>query len=331
MPSISITWKEVTTAGLVFALIVVGFALLAAVFKWPNEQSGWPLAIIIAVVIAGLPLFGRVVSFVQQQGASIEALGVKIDFSGFTKAAEAQATALPANIVQGDVPIPGSNPTELERFAEESKGRTVATIDLKEGRAWYLTRVFAVAATADFLGAPRLIVLIGQRAGKPSQVGGWIRPGDAVRGLTEHDPGYEKLWDQVRKYLDHLRAHAPNTPGMKDYTPVYQRISDTAVMPILVDQMRNPGSFAGESSPPAIEPADKPPWVTLAQIEGLLDPWLVRDSVDVNKPTKDQVEDVLAAPGEFAVAVRDGEFAGIIEVQRAERYVLRQLATRAAA
>jgi hypothetical protein len=53
--------------------------------------------------------------------------------------------------------------------------------------------------------------------------------------------------------------------------------------------------------------------------------------VDVNKPAKDQVEDVLAAQGEFAVAVRDGEFAGIIEVHRAERYVLRQLATRAAA
>jgi hypothetical protein len=263
MPSISITWKEVTTAGLVFALIVVGFALLAAVFKWPNEQSGWPLAIIIAVVIAGLPLFGRIVSFVQQQGASIEALGLKIDFSGFTKAAEAQATALPANIVQGDVPIPGSNPTVLERFAVDSKGRTVATIDLKEGRGWYLTRVFAVAATADFLGAPRLIVLIGQRAGKPSQVGGWIRPGDAVRGLTEHDPGYAKLWDQVRKYLDHLRTYAANTPGLsklQEYAPVYQRIGDAAVMPILVDQMRrNPDSIAVGGSPPTLEPADKPP------------------------------------------------------------------------
>jgi len=43
--------------------------------------------------------------------------------------------------------------------------QTVAVIDLEDGHAWYKTRLFAMAATAELLQAPKALVLIGGLCG----------------------------------------------------------------------------------------------------------------------------------------------------------------------
>jgi hypothetical protein len=79
----------------------------------------------------------------------------------------------------------------------------------------------------------------------------------------------------------------------------------------------------------ALENDSDPPWVTLEQMEHELDPWLVRDSVELTLPEKDQVALLLASDADFVLALRGGAYEGIIEGQRAIRGIVRQIATQA--
>jgi hypothetical protein len=80
-----------------------------------------------------------------------------------------------------------------------------------------------------------------------------------------------------------------------------------------------------------LEDPDAPPWATLIDIETRLDSWLVRESVDLGTSEREQLRAILSTQHEIAIAARDGEFAGIIDIERAERQILRQLAEKVAA
>ncbi len=86
--------------------------------------------------------------------------------------------------------------------------------------------------------------------------------------------------------------------------------------------MRSPDQMPAPALP-TLEPHDAPPWITLAEVEVMLDPWLVRGSLDLSKPQDEQVTAIMAATGEIVVATREGQYAGLIDVARAERALLR--------
>jgi hypothetical protein len=331
--NLSFDRRDATFAAVAFAGLIIFFIVLAKLAGWPNAQNGWSLAVILAVVIALLPTIARTLTFLQQSRASIEApFGVKISFANAIIGADVKT--LPENLVQPGAVIAESGVGELDRAAQEAAEQTVVVIDLEDGQAWYWTRLFAVAATAALLGAPKLMVLVGRRGGLPRRLGGWIRPRDFVRAVTQHDPRYDWVWRRARDYLNLLRCGnqpAPSLPRQTQYEYTFREIGDPAVMKILVDQMQNPEPMPSGSNPPPLEDPNAPPWAALADAEARLCPWLVRAAVDLGTPERERLKAILSTQGEIAVATRDGEFAGIIDVERAERQILRQLAEKVAA
>lgn len=276
----------------------------------------------------------RLLTFLQSSRASIEApFGLKIDFANAIIAGEVKT--LPDNLVQPGTIIPESGSAELDRAAREATEQTIIVIDLEDGQAWYWTRLFAVAATGVFLGAPKTMVLIGQRGNKLQHVAGWLRVEDLVHALTRQDPRYEWVWRHAQGYIDLFRrqgadpTYPPEFPSAGQYQYSYTENGDTAIMGILVHQMKFPDQIT--STPAglvALEVEASPPWVNLTEAESKLDAWLNRDKVDLSEPEKEQVNQILDAEGGIAIAVRNGRFAGVIDVQRAERQVLKQLAER---
>lgn len=100
-------------------------------------------------------------------------------------------------------------------------------------------------------------------------------------------------------------------------------------MRVLVEQLIQP-------DPGVLEPTDQPPeagppWVSLSDLQQWLGPWLGSDFVEMGAPAKEQVAAILNAQGDVALAVRNGTFEGIIDVGRAARHILSQLAERAGA
>jgi hypothetical protein len=68
--------------------------------------------------------------------------------------------------------------------------------------------------------------------------------------------------------------------------------------------------------------------MTLRDAQYIFDAWLVRETLDLGKPESEQVAAIMAAETDLVVAARDGQYAGLIDVARAERELLRQLMTR---
>jgi len=343
----SINWREVAIGVAVFILVMIGFGVLASAIHWPNEHDGWPLAVAVAAAIAFLPLIARALSFLQQSRASFEGpFGFKLNFGAAAALATVGTAKLTENLVQPGVQITESSFHELNEAALRATEQTVAVIDLQDGRAWYKTRLFAVAATAEILNAPKSLVLVGQRGGQPMQPGGWIRPQDIVKAITRSDPNYADAWRRARTYLHRLQAQAEETPaaGASLQFPKFQYYRDSAfkevgaaaILFILVDQMRNPDlpgpPLAGAPQPPPapLEGYAIEPWITLGEAEAAFDAWLVRDALDLAKPENEQVAAIMAAKGDIVVATRAGRYAGLIDVALAERELLRQLLVRPA-
>jgi hypothetical protein len=162
----SINWREVAIGASVFIVVMIGFGILASVIHWPSEHDGWPLAVAVAAVIAFLPMISRTLSFLQQSGASLEGpFGIKVNFNAVTNIAAVGTAKLTENLVVSGVQINESTFVELNEAAVRATEQTVAVIDLEDGHAWYKTRLFAMAATAELLQAPKALVLIGGLCG----------------------------------------------------------------------------------------------------------------------------------------------------------------------
>ena len=328
MRPFAIEWRDVGIALAVFVGVIAVFAILSQLTGWPHKDSGWPTVVILALVLAFLPAAARTLDFFAQSRATIEApFGVKINFAAAV-VSEARAMVLPDNILQQGQSLNESSLEELDRATREATAQSVVVIDLGDGRAWYETRLFAAAATAAELGAPRIMVLVGQCSGRPQQMGGWIRPADLVKGLVQRDHAYARVRRHALRYLHAFKSGAApaDLPKLSWYQHGFEQEGDIVLTRILVGEMRNPDPTLALTP---LESASQPRWTSLAELERQLAAWLVCDRVDLLKPGTGQLSAVLSADQEILLAASNGQFAGVIDVGRVERQVLRQLVERA--
>ncbi len=124
-------------------------------------------------------------------------------------------------------------------------------------------------------------------------------------------------------------AAPPNLPSYVHYANHYRQIGDAAILRILVNQMRFPDADADptpNAQPPVtLEQDDEPHWVTLREVANELDPWFVREVVELSTPKREQLDTILASDHELIPAVQNGEYTGVVHVRHVERQMLRQL------
>jgi hypothetical protein len=326
MNRLSFNWRDISFSALIFLSTLFIFVVLGSIAAWPSEREDWRLAVIIAASAAMLPIVARVLTFMQRSGGSLKSplLGLELSFA--TVGTDTKTFSQPI-IQQGNVQTE-SGQEELEQSAQDARRHSTIVVDLEDGRAWYLTRLFALAATAVLLGAPQVIVLIGQRGGNSKQVGGWIRPQDFVTALRRQDQRFDWIWRHARSYLLRLQSEIfdnTNHIRISNYIHPYQNFGDAVIMRILIDQMRQPDSLGGAAQISALEEANDPPWVTLSSLMQKLDLWLKTDSIDLDEPDKKRLLAILACDSDIVIATKGGQFAGVIDVHASERKVLRDL------
>jgi hypothetical protein len=338
MAGLTIGTTDLRQAALLAGGALLVFLLLAWLAGWPNAAGGWPFAIGVVLAVGLLPLAGHALGFLRESRGKVEAAGITLDFSAAVPAATAGAgqLALPGNILRPGMPIGDSGSQELDRVAVEATAQTDVVLDLGAGDAWYATRLYAVAATAQILGAPARLVLCGQRGGEPGQFLGWITPQHAVAALERSDPRYGRARRQAEAYLARLRApNAPLAPGDPPLPRVglfqwhFDQVGDAVVMRVLVELMRAPDVVPPRPLDAPLEPENDPPWLSPGQAVALLDAWLLTEKVEATRPDREQILAILDSRHDVIASVRDGRFQGFVEVQRAERAILRQLAARA--
>lgn len=330
--------RDLVIALVVLLLLVFGFVALRQFVGWPSKESDWALVVVLAFALAVLPIAGRLLGSLQRSSGKLTLPGgIVFDFSGAVIATPVRL--LPDNLVAPGQMINESSLDALDQSARTASERDVIVIDLKSGHAWYLTRLFAVAATAVVLERPRVLVILGQRGGRERRFVGGIRPRDLVNALTTDDDRYAWHWRHAWAYLRALRAdeeqpafNPPTLPRLSLYRTSFAAVGDAAIIRVLVDQMRNPDPAPAPPAPLGsllVEDQQDPPWVKPSELEHRLDPWLVRDQVDLTLPEHDQLSAILATDADWVAAVREGVFEGLIDVRRAERRILGQLVRQA--
>jgi hypothetical protein len=344
MQRLAISWRDWLTALLVFAVATAFFVVFSKFEGWPNVHDGWSLALPIAFGVGAAPLAARLLVFLVASRASFEAFGVKFNLPAAVQNSEAAFASLPSGVIQQGVLMPESSSGALEQAAQEAFRHQVLVIDLEDGKAWYLTRLFALAATAEFLGSPSLLVLVGQSGGRQKQAGGSIAPSDLVRAVTQKDARYARALRNAKAYLRLLRTNSPPPPVAPGAVPgrtpvfarfgqyqyVYEEVGEALFMRVLVEELKWPdlNVLGPAEAPPEAE--GNPPWITLPELLALAAPWIQKDVVELTDPPKTQIKAILDAKSDCVLAVRNGTFEGLVEVDRAVRQVVLQLIERSA-
>jgi hypothetical protein len=320
---------------LVFAVLVAGFGALSALTGWPDAE-GWPLALLLALALAALPLAGPALTFLRDSRATLDIRGVKLDFS----AATVPPAEAPRVNLQDD-PGVGVNDTDaasLAQAAEAASGRAHLVLDLGTGRSWYATRLFVLAAAAAELAGAQALVLVAQRGAVPGRFVGWIRPADAVTAFCREDPRYRHALLHARAVLAQLRAGGgygevmpPGQPlSLHDDVPAlryaYAERGDLAFVPALVKRLQEglPDAPVGAGPlPEPLEPAGDPPWLEAEAAERLLGPWLVRETLSDGADPAAQRRALADTPHRLlAACTATGVYRGLIDVEAATRQLL---------
>ncbi|WP_299441370.1 hypothetical protein [uncultured Rhodospira sp.] len=331
MNRFAITPSELLTAAAVFAVVLIGFVVLSQQVGWPNETSGWPLALIAAAGLAAASPAMRVLGELQASRASVTLPGgIAFDFSAAV--VETRTDVMPPNIVDPGLLLQDTTQEALDHAAARLAQETFVVADLEDGRAWYRSRLFALAGTATMLDTPRAIVVLGTVGGTPRQPGGWISPEDVITAMTRDDPRYEAVWNHARSYLTQLQAGQPNANGSYPRYPEYQnyftQIGNHVMTRILVNQMQNPDP--GVPDLLMIEDPFEPDWIDLRQAETLFASWLVSKRVDLEVDKTAQAHVLADTQQPFVLAMKDGRYAGMVDARKAQQRMLKEVLRSAA-
>jgi hypothetical protein len=182
------------------------------------DSSGWTL--VAAVLVGLLPVILLVLGGV----GSVEAAGVRIAFAAVqgvvasASAVEAR-TLLAHNLGQAPGQVMDSGSDTVIETLSNAVGNDVVVVDLKEGGAWWETRLLLLAAGAARLQNPRAVAFTVATPDRPRKFIGWARPVDIRRRLIEAHPEFAHAQGLAERDALMLRLSARDLPAEPPQLP----------------------------------------------------------------------------------------------------------------
>ncbi len=289
------------------------FSALSWLAHYPDGKD-WKFAIIVILAVAAIPILFRVLSFLQQTRSVLDIKGIKIDFG---KTLTIPGVQLAENLVEKNQPVTDSGTQAVLEVAQQASKSAVVVVDLKDGDAWYKTRLFALTAPALEFGYPRIIVFLAtQNASAAAFLG--FADALAVANSIMQDQNYKTAFSNaVAKYYQ-LAAFA------KDEL----RPFNLALVPVVQGEAYD---FRGRSSLMALlihetmhlEPPMQPePWVKALDLQHLLGDDLHTDKIEDRKRDPEVILRFLSGSADHIALVRGHRFVGLVSAGRVMREVL---------
>jgi hypothetical protein len=337
-------WKHLAGIGLLAGLLILGLFALAswvrATRDWPTERSDNLL--LIGILIIGLiPLALVLIDALIQRGGSLSFQGITIDLAATTS--PAVDFRIDTNIgVEGET-VSDSSSRQILDALRKSATSDIAVLDLEDGKAWWETRLFILAAGAVRLGKPRAIVFGASTDRQAKTFLGWASPRSLLDALLDgRNPRhvtyleiYGLALDAAEKWQREVDKLGPNPPAgtavavPSDLPPVPQDWSWQSW--VLVDDRGRPNPFIAEqfialalgkeiedkwrAVPPPTDPnassAEKfPKAVTITEqaLNTMFADKLHRSAIEETATSDAQVDAFLRDTGEFAAITRHGTY-----------------------
>jgi hypothetical protein len=321
----------------VVSLLVI-VALVRATLGWPDKNAD-TVVLVGVLVVSLLPIVVAFLDLFIERGGVIEYRGVKIDLSP-TKERATPGLALAGNIGAPGVPMTDSSTLQILDALRAATHTEVVIIDLEDGKAWWETRLLVVLAGAVRLGRPDKIVFVAKDANIDRQFQGWSYATDLLPHLIAAHPQYARSVDAAQGAARQWALVEPTSPpdpsapaaavptkpawiqGGLAESHAWMAFDPTTGLPneLFAEQVLQ--SDLGQK----IEAKGGPRNVTLARIEELFRPVLVRQSIDLGWPSERQLETFLGLDAAFVALTRNGEYSAIASRAVLANEVLKSLA-----
>jgi hypothetical protein len=181
----NVSWPYTRRAALLLGIAIwlaagAALAIANAAEGWPDAHTGaWLPLIVIALGLVPAALV--VLDGLRASRASINLRWFSVDFSQATVIQ--QSVGIPENIAAPGEPVTDSGGRHIRDALKKSPQNEIVIIDLKNGHAWWVTRLLVLAAAAADAGAPRAFVFLATREETRARgFVGWAKPKGRPRG-----------------------------------------------------------------------------------------------------------------------------------------------------
>jgi hypothetical protein len=308
---------------LVWLFFAILFALSRSLGTWPAPDiDRWIIPTV--AVLSAIPLLLVLIDYLAQRQATLDIKGVKINFGAVGETRE--GFALPPNIgIPGQI-VADSSPMQIVEVLEQTSGEEIAVVNIKNGDAWWLSRLLVLSAGATRAGNPKAVVFVAHVENADRVFVGWASPGRIVKAILDDKEPYRKIHDDARRIAAQFalfRGQCPLPtnldPSVVPYLnqPSYSELGDAVFEQILMDRLR----FT-ESTPDRL---------TYGELRRLFDPCVWKDAIDLDWPMSNQLTAFLKSRAPFVALVRERRYVSLIKQSSGERLILRQLLERAIA
>jgi hypothetical protein len=195
-------WRRLAAAGALSAAFVI---VLFALARWVRVSSDWPTAesdnlLLIGILVIGLiPMELLLIDALIRRGGKLSFQGIEIALAASRPAVDLR---IDTNIGLAGATVRDNLSTQILDALNRAANSEVVVVDLEDGKAWWETRLFVLAAGGARIGRPRAIVLVTSERGQGRAFLGWATPASLVQALCEpsnpHHATYQKAYALAR-------------------------------------------------------------------------------------------------------------------------------------
>lgn len=321
---------------LIWILFVVILAIIKQYVYWPTEETTGPVTIGI-LILSLIPLVLVLLDFFAARGAVIETKWGKIDFSRIDLSRQdvrKESFGLPENIgVKGAI-VYDSSPMKIVSTLQLATANEIVIIDIKDGNAWWVSRLLALSAGAVRAGNPKVFVFKGMKENKPGTYLGWAEPVNILNAILNAKSAYKETYNnawQITKQVNLFGTSDINPVGLAlnfevqryvDSPHGYVNLGEAAFEQILMEQMGKPFPVNPNES------LENPPdWLTLSRFNDLFGSYLYREFnlIDLTWSSEEQISHLLTSQTTYLALVRNGIYESMLNREDGERLILKEL------
>lgn len=319
---IPITW-------ILFGII---FSITLRFASWPDSESR-SLVITVSIIIGFIPLILVLLDFFSSRGAVLETPWGKIDFGRIDlnrAEVKSESFGLPDNIgITGPI-ISDTTPMNIIETLERATKNEIVVLNLKDGNAWWVTRLLALSAGAIRAESPNVFVFIGKRENNVNTFLGWGRPREILEAILNAKDEYQIRYRKSMQIAKQVAMYEKNellpqgvilAQDVTRYTsiPDFTTLGDAVSEQILMDQLAVEMGYETGSL------EKTPDRLTLSRLNDLFGHCLYQDAIDLYWPNEEQIAKLLNSHTPYLALVRSGKYESMLKRGEGERLILREL------
>jgi hypothetical protein len=248
---------------------------------------------------------------------------VKIDFSKVSYVGM-QGITVPANVGVSGQPVTDSSTSQILDSLRQASTSDVVVIDLEDGKAWWETRLLVLLAGAERLKKPDKVVFIGMDAGQQQCFQGWSHADDLLRLLVPAHPQYARSLFASRaaarqwELVEPMNPALPGAPAVPPQPPWMQPGLATQYPWMAFETSTGlPNRFLAEQLLAAdvgakVEMQEQPRTISLARLDELFRPVLLKEHVDQIWPPDRQMATFLESNAAHLAITQRGRYIALV-------------------